>query len=119
APRSRLIVAVRSEGDRPSLLGLHLCRVERTWSEDDLTLARALGGRLADILDVLAVRRALTESEERFRATFEQAAVGICHLDPQGFFLRVNRMLCDILGFTHEELLTRTCRGLVHPLGSR
>ncbi|EGV20361.1 PAS domain S-box protein [Thiocapsa marina] len=115
APRSRLIIAVRPEDDRPSLLGLHLCRVERTWSEDDLTLARALAGRLADILDILAVRRALTESEERFRATFEQAAVGICHLDRQGFFLRVNRKLCAILGYTAEELLARTCRGLVHP----
>ena len=115
APRSRLIVAVCPEGDRPSLLGLHQCRVERTWSEDDITLVRALAGRLADILDNLAVRRALTESEERFRATFEQAAVGICHRNPQGFFLRVNRKLCDILGYTQEELLARTCRGLVHP----
>ncbi|CRI63483.1 putative Histidine kinase [Thiocapsa sp. KS1] len=115
APRSRLIIAVRPEGDRPSLLGLHLCRVERTWSEDDLTLVRALAGRLADILDVLAVRRALTESEERFRATFEQAAVGICHLDAEGFFLRVNQKLCIILGYTQEELLARTCRDLVHP----
>ncbi|HSO84489.1 PAS domain S-box protein [Thiocapsa sp.] len=115
APRSRLVIAVRPEGDRPSLLGLHMCRAERTWSEDDLTLTRALAGRLADILDILAVRRALTESEERFRATFEQAAVGICHLDRQGFFLRVNRKLCDILGYTQEELLARTCRALAHP----
>ncbi|UHD17061.1 PAS domain S-box protein [Thiocapsa bogorovii] len=115
APRSRLIIAVRPEGDRPSLLGLHLCRVERTWNEGDLTLARALAGRLADILDILATRRALSESEERFRATFEQAAVGICHLDQQGLFLRVNRKLCNILGYTEEELLARTCRGLVHP----
>ncbi|RKT45412.1 PAS domain S-box protein [Thiocapsa rosea] len=115
APRSRLIIAVRPEGDRPSLLGLHLCRVERTWSEDDLTLTRALAGRLADILDILAVQRALTESEERFRATFEQAAVGICHLDQESSFLRVNRKLCDILGYTQKELLARTCRGLVHP----
>ena len=115
APRSRLIIAVRTEGDRPYLLGLHLCRAERAWSEEDLTLVRALAGRLADILDTLAVRRALTESEERFRATFEQAAVGICHLDQQGRFLRVNRKLCDILGYTQEELLARTCRGLAHP----
>lgn len=115
APRSRLIIAVRQKDDRPSLLGLHQCRVERTWSENDLTLARALAGRLADILDVLAVRRALTESEERFRATFEQAAVGICHIDAEGFFLRVNHKLCTILGYPQEELLARTCRDLVHP----
>jgi PAS domain S-box-containing protein len=115
APRSRMVVAVRPKGDRPSLMGLHLCRAEHTWGEDDRTLARALAGRLADILDVLAVRRALTESEERFRATFEQAAVGICQLDARGRFLRVNRKLCDTLGYTQAELLVRTCRGLAHP----
>jgi PAS domain S-box-containing protein len=115
APRSRLVVTVRPEADRPYLLGLHLCRTERTWTEDDRALAQALAVRLADILDILAVRRELTESEERFRATFEQAAVGICHLDARGYFLRVNRKLCDILGYTQEELLSCTCRSIVHP----
>ncbi len=43
---------------------------------------------------------ALRESEERFRATFEQAAVGIAHVDPDGRFLRVNQKLCEILGYS-------------------
>ncbi len=47
------------------------------------------------------------ESEERFRATFEQAAVGIAHVAPDGRWLRVNQGLCDILGFTREELLEK------------
>src|SRR5262245_47011662 len=47
----------------------------------------------------------LRESERRFRATFEQAAVGIAHLSLAGAFVRVNQRLCDILGYARSELL--------------
>ena len=43
-----------------------------------------------------------------FRATFEQAAVGIAHTDPDGRFLQVNQKLCDMLGYTRDELLAMT-----------
>ena len=42
----------------------------------------------------------LRESEARFRATFEQAAVGIAHVAPDGRFLRINRKFCDIVGYS-------------------
>ena len=58
---------------------------------------------------------ALRESEERFRTTFEQAAVGIAHVSPSGEFIRVNQRLCDILGYTREELLNLTYQGITHP----
>ena len=51
------------------------------------------------------IRLDLRDSEERFRATFEQAAVGIAHVGLEGSFLRVNRRLCDILGYSRDELL--------------
>jgi PAS domain S-box-containing protein len=58
---------------------------------------------------------ALRESEERFRATFEQAAVGICHcrLDQQ-FFL-FNQKFCDIIGYTPEETQGLTYTDITHP----
>ena len=57
---------------------------------------------------------ALLESEERFRSTFEQAAVGICHVSLDGLFLRVNQRLCDILGYTSDELLSLTFQEITH-----
>src|SRR5919112_766393 len=54
-------------------------------------------------------------SEERFRATFEQAAVGIAHNAPDGTWLRVNRKLCEILGHSREELLEKTFQDVTHP----
>lgn len=75
--------------------------------------------RLAEYY-ALAIRRmrdreALQESETRFRYTFEQAAVGIAHVAPDGRFLRINRRFCDIVGYTHEEMLTFTFQDITHP----
>ncbi|MBV9117284.1 MAG: PAS domain S-box protein, partial [Acetobacteraceae bacterium] len=58
---------------------------------------------------------ALRESEARFRATFEQAAVGIAHVGLDGRWLRVNTRLCEKLGYPREELLTKTFQDLTHP----
>ena len=55
------------------------------------------------------------ESEERFRGTFENAAVGIAHKDADGRFLRVNEKYCEIVGYAREELLERTFQEITHP----
>jgi PAS domain S-box-containing protein len=57
----------------------------------------------------------LTESEERFRATFEQAAVGIAHIAPDGRFLRINSKFRNIVGYTHEELLRLNFQTITYP----
>ncbi|KAB8329901.1 PAS domain S-box protein [Scytonema tolypothrichoides VB-61278] len=56
-----------------------------------------------------------SESEERFRATFHSAAVGIVHVRMNGRWLLVNQKLCDIVGYTHEELLELTFQDITHP----
>jgi PAS domain S-box-containing protein len=58
---------------------------------------------------------ALRASEERFRATFEQAAVGVAHVSPEGRWLRVNQKLCDIVGYSREDLLSKTFHDITHP----
>lgn len=58
---------------------------------------------------------ALRDSEARFRATFENAAVGIAHISPEGRWLHVNAVLCSITGYTREELRTRTFGDITHP----
>lgn len=55
------------------------------------------------------------ESEQRFRATFEQAAVGIALVAPDGRWLRVNQKLCAIVGYSHDELMGKTFQDITHP----
>jgi PAS domain S-box-containing protein len=59
--------------------------------------------------------KALTESEDRFRAIFEQAGVAIGQVGANGEFLRVNQKLCDITGYRREELLKKTIFDITYP----
>jgi len=58
---------------------------------------------------------ALRCSEARFHTTFEQAAVGIAHIAPEGRWLKVNRKLCEIVGYSSEELLSLTFQDITYP----
>ncbi|MEW6761244.1 MAG: EAL domain-containing protein [Pseudomonadota bacterium] len=60
-----------------------------------------------DITFKRQARLRLQESEEFFRLTFSQAAVGIALLSREGRFVRVNRKLTQVVGFTEIELLQR------------
>ena len=88
---------------------------------------QALTRQQADLMAVLARlvatqierRRAeetLRESEERYRAFFETAAVGAAEADlTTGRLLRVNDSFCRFLGYGRGELLTMTFSQVTHP----
>ena len=68
-----------------------------------------------DITDRKQIEEALRSSEERLRAMFSQAAVGIALLDRQGRFLEVNERLSEIVGYQPDELLALRCVDLTWP----
>jgi PAS domain S-box-containing protein len=68
-----------------------------------------------DISERRRIEEVLRESEERFRATFEHAAIGAAQVSIDGRWLRVNRRLCEIVGYEREELLQRTFQDITHP----
>jgi PAS domain S-box-containing protein len=53
--------------------------------------------------------------EQIFESAFEHAAVGMTHTSLQGQWLRVNRKLCEITGYSREELLALSFQGITHP----
>ena len=61
-------------------------------------------GIIQDITERKQAEMQLRESEERYRSTFEQAAVGIVHVSFDGRILRCNTRFAEILGYTAEEL---------------
>ncbi len=72
-------------------------------------------GLMAALAQHKRVQATLRESEERFRATFEQAAVGIVHTTLDRRYLLVNQKFCDMLGYTREELLAMRSNEIAHP----
>jgi PAS domain S-box-containing protein len=57
---------------------------------------------------------ALEDSEERYRTTFELAAVGIAHVSQKGRFIGLNRRFCEIVGYPHEEIAVLTFQEITH-----
>lgn len=58
---------------------------------------------------------ALATSEARFRATFEQAAIGIAHSSLDRRYIAVNPKFCEMLGYSRDELVGRPSIDLTHP----
>jgi PAS domain S-box-containing protein len=74
--------------------------------------------QVQDITQRKQAEAALVESEERFRATFEEAALGILHIGIDGRMLRVNETLCRMHGYPREELLAMRADDLLLDRGA-
>jgi PAS domain S-box-containing protein len=72
-------------------------------------------GTYEDITEHKRREEALRESEERFRATFENAGIGIALVDMQGRSFKSNPMLVQMLGYSKEELSRMTFPEYTHP----
>ena len=72
-----------------------------------------------DVQEILqrsaAFEQALRESEQLYRSTFELAAVGVAHVRPDGRWLRVNRKMCEIVGYSEAELMRMNFQEITHP----
>jgi PAS domain S-box-containing protein len=67
------------------------------------------------ITDQVAAGRTLTDSETQFRVTFEKAPIGIAHVAPDGRFLRINEAARRMLGYSGDELTTKSFFDTTHP----
>ncbi|EJN01233.1 PAS domain S-box protein [Herbaspirillum sp. YR522] len=71
---------------------------------------------LLDTHDQLALRDArLADNEHQFRSVFELARVGIALIDGDGRWLKVNKALCRIVGYSASELMALTFQDITHP----
>jgi diguanylate cyclase (GGDEF)-like protein/PAS domain S-box-containing protein len=93
------------------------------YSEQDLRLAESIGEQIAGAIanarlftDLKRTENSLRESEGRFRALVEQAAVGVTEVEiGTGRYITVNRRFCEMVGRTEEEMLATTFLAITHP----
>ena len=72
-------------------------------------------GTARDITDRKQAEEKLRESEERFRVTFYQAAVGIAQTGIDGQWMLLNDRFCEILGYSRDELRGKRFIDITHP----
>lgn len=94
------------------------------WAHQTCTLVRDAAGlpahfivQVQDLSERKAMEDQLRESEERFRATFEEAALGIAHIGLDGRVLRANRRLCEMHRRSRDELVGRDARNFMADAG--
>jgi PAS domain S-box-containing protein len=62
----------------------------------------------AEIEERMRVEEALRESEEKFSAAFRASPIGLVIATTDGKYVEVNQALCDLLGYSRDELIGRT-----------
>lgn len=119
---------VNSEGYRLGALCI-LDRTPRQFTETERAILHDLAALAMDELELslgkkrlqreIAQHReaelALTQLERRFQNAFELSAIGMALVSPEGYWLQVNRKLCELLGYSETELLEHTFQELTYP----
>jgi PAS domain S-box-containing protein len=114
-------VPIHSAGEIVGVMNI-LTRAPDTLSEHDISLIVAIGSHVGSAIinaqlfqSCKQAEGALRESEERFRNSFEYAGIGMVITGLDGRYLRVNASMCDIVGYSEEELLKMTFMEITHP----
>jgi PAS domain S-box-containing protein len=82
---------------------------------DDAGRPVRLSGATIDITERKRVDEALRESEERFRRVFEEGPIGLALVGRDYQFVKINRALCQMVGYSEEVLLQMSFLELTHP----
>ncbi len=91
------------------------------WVRDEATLVHSDAGAslywfgtLTDVTERKRTEDELREARDRFRSIFDHAPIGVAMVSLEGQYLQVNSSLCEILGYTEEELQALTWQEITH-----
>jgi diguanylate cyclase (GGDEF)-like protein/PAS domain S-box-containing protein len=113
--QSFLVIPMVYKRSLVGFVGFDSVKGERIWTEETIALLKMAGDMFVNVLKREWAEEALRESEERFRTAFEDAPIGVALVSLDMRYLRVNHALCEMLGYSEEEMLEKTSTELVHP----
>ena len=90
-------------------------RKPHRFQEEELKVAQTIGTHIGLAAERQQSEALLRESEERFRAIFSQAAMGLAQIGLDGSWLVVNERYCRLIGYTKDELRKKTLDEITHP----
>lgn len=88
---------------------------QRRMAQQTEALLAETDRRLQSALALQQTQGKLDKLEAAFRQTYEQAAAGIAHVAPDGRWIQLNQKLCDILGYSQDELQAKSFLEITHP----
>jgi PAS domain S-box-containing protein len=93
-------------------------RILHGWAQVDVDAAGRpvrIRGTRQDVTALRSREAQLRDAEERFRLAFDEAPIGVALVALDGRWLRVNRALCQIVGYPAEEMLRLGFQDITHP----
>jgi len=90
-------------------------RVPRTLTQSQQRALRVLARQVTTHLELGRQVAALRMSQDCFSRAFENAAIGMALVSLDGHWLKVNETLCDLLGYSEQELCSKTVGEITHP----
>ncbi|WP_172797939.1 diguanylate cyclase [Longilinea arvoryzae] len=85
------------------------------WQEGDIRSLQLLAEIYTNILERQRIQKELVDSERRFRSTFENAGIGTVVLEAGNTITDVNPMICEMFGYTREEVIGRVSDDVTFP----
>ncbi len=113
--RALVCVPIVHENIALGILMLISTGAARGVSDSERELLRGIAATAAVCAASIDSYCRMRQSEERFRKAFDHSAAGMALIAPAGRFLQVNPYLCDMLGTTEAELLSKTVHEVTHP----
>ncbi|PJZ81202.1 PAS domain-containing sensor histidine kinase [Leptospira meyeri] len=107
----RVIKLLKEKSESESLQSNELILLGHTSDKSPISL---FGSEKA-INEIKRIEKALRVSEDAFRENFDNAAIGMALLDETGRWLKVNKRVCDILGYSELEFMNLTFQDITHP----
>lgn len=114
-PDEVLLVPIHRRGEPAGAVWIAAHGPGKRFDAEDARVVSSLAEIASTAAQTLEDQAALRESEERFRAAFEQTSVGMVLTDLQGRIQRANDTFCRIVGRPREELIGRDSRHMTHP----
>lgn len=111
---SVIVVPIFVEGAWWGGIAFHECEEERRWSSGEEHALRIVANVIGAAIERERAEARRLESEELFRAAFECAHEGVALLGLDGRWLKVNRSLCNLLGYAEQEFLATTFDAFSH-----
>ncbi|MDQ7824919.1 MAG: PAS domain S-box protein [Candidatus Eremiobacteraeota bacterium] len=113
-----IFLAASSNGEAFGRVNAEACHglIEKPFHKEKVSLAiqMALHRKKLEDLSVQQEKR-IKEGEARFASYFQLPLLGIAITSPQKGWLEVNDRLCEMLGYSREELCSLTWAELTHP----
>ncbi len=104
-------VLIRKDGSARRVLVQYFAHFDETQNVDGFFVS------FSDITELIETKAALFDVESKFKSAFEKASIGMTLVEPRpgATFAKVNPALCQFLGYSEEELLTKTISDISHP----